>query len=52
MMVAVLEKHASSAGTLDAVEKVYDVDLNDTVLSDAAWEDVDDTIMDLVAEEE
>ena len=52
MMVAVLEKMASSAGTLDAVEKVYDVDLEDTVLSDAAWDDVDDTIMDLVAEEE
>ncbi len=52
MMVAVLEKKASSAGTLDAVEKVYDVDLEDNVLSDAAWEDVDDTIMDLVVEEE
>ena len=52
MMIAVLEKHAASAGTLDAVEKTYDVDLEDTVLSDAAWEDVDDTIMDLVAEEE
>ena len=52
MMVAVLEKHAASAGTLDAVEKVYDVDLENTVLSDAAWENVDDIIMDLVAEEE
>ncbi len=52
MMVAVLEKHAASAGTLDAVEKTYDVDLEDTVLSDAAWEDVDDTVMDLVFEEE
>ena len=52
MMVAVLEKHVASAGTLDAVEKTYDVDLEDTVLSDAAWEDVDDTIMDLVFEEE
>ncbi len=52
MMVAVLEKHAASAGTLDAVERTYNVNLNDTVLSDAAWEDVDDTIMDLVVEEE
>ncbi len=52
MMVAVLEKKASSAGTLAAVDKTYDVYLEDTVLSDAAWENVDDTIMDLVAEEE
>ena len=52
MMVAVLEKHAASAGMLDAVERTYKVNLDDTVLSDAAWEDVDDTIMDLVAEEE
>lgn len=52
MMIAVLEKHAASAGTLEAVERTYNVNLNDTVLSDAAWEDVDDTIMDLVAEEE
>ena len=52
MMVAVLEKNAASAGTLDAVERTYKVNLDDTVLSDAAWEDVDDTIMDLVAEEE
>lgn len=52
MMVAVLEKNASSAGTLAPVERVYEVDLEETVLSDEAWEDVDDTIMDLVAEEE
>ncbi len=52
MMIAVLEKNAASAGTLDAVERKYNVNLNDTVLSDAAWEDVDDTIMDLVSEEE
>ena len=52
MMIAVLEKHAASAGTLEAVERTYNVNLNDTVLSDAAWEDVDDTIMDLLAEEE
>ncbi len=52
LMVAVLEKHAASAGTLDAVERTYNVNLNDTVLSDAAWEDVDDTIMNLVEEEE
>ncbi len=52
LMIAVLEKNAASAGTLDAVERTYNVDLEDTVLSDTAWEDVDDTIMDLVAEEE
>ncbi len=52
LMVGVLEKYASMAGTLDPVERIYNVNLNDTVLSDAAWEDVDDRIMDLVAEEE
>lgn len=52
MMVAVLEKNAGSAGTLEAVEKVYEVDLENTILADDAWNDVDATIMDLVAEEE
>lgn len=52
MMVAVLEKNATSAGTLEAVEKVYEVDLENTILVDDAWNDVDATIMDLVAEEE
>ena len=47
-----MEKNAALAGTLDPVERIYNVNLNDTVLSDAAWEDVDDTIMDLVGEEE
>ncbi len=53
MMVAVLEKHAASAGTLDAVECTYEVNLEDGFhLSDGAWDDVDDRIMDLLAEEE
>ena len=51
-MVAVLEKYATSAGTLEAVEKVYKVDLDEMILPDDAWTDVDATLMDLVAEEE
>ncbi len=51
MMVSVLEKNAGKAGVLDAVEKTYKVDLEETVLSDAAWEEVDAVIMDLVTEE-
>ncbi len=51
MMVGVLEQNVGKAGTLDAVEKTYKVDLEETVLSDAAWEEVDAVIMDLMAEE-
>ncbi len=52
MMVAVLEKNAASAGTLEAVERTYEVDLEDYLLSDAAWEDVTAVSLDLLAEEE
>ena len=53
MMVAVLEKNAALAGTLDAVECTYKVNLEDGFhLADGAWDDVDDRIMDLLAEEE
>lgn len=50
MMVKVLEDNVSAAGTLDAVEKVYEVDLDDVVLSPEDWENVDDIIMDLIEE--
>jgi len=52
-MVAVLEKNAALAGTLEPIECTYEVNLEDGFhLSDGAWDDVDDRIMDLLAEEE
>ena len=50
MMLEVFEKHVSAAGTLDAVEKTYEIDLNNGVISQEDWVDIDDTIMNLMEE--
>lgn len=50
-VLAVFEKHASSVGTLSPVTKTYDVDLQNGVLTEEQWYEIDDCIMNIMSEE-
>ena len=51
LILDAIEKHVSEAGTLPAVEKEYELDLDNAILTQEAWVDVDDTVMDVYSEE-
>ncbi len=50
-VLVVLEKKADVAATKDAVTKTYEVDLKGNILSNEAWSEIDDIIMDMVLED-
>jgi len=45
------EGKVSEAGTLDAVEKEYDLDTSEAMVSEDDWIEIDDIIMDLYESE-
>ena len=49
-IISAMEERVKEAGTLEVVEKQYKVDLNENIVSDTDWEDIDDTIMNLIEE--
>lgn len=46
-VLQVMESKVAEAGTLDAVEKEYELDMDGAMLSDDDWAEVDDIIMDV-----
>ncbi len=51
LMLEAMEKNVDKAGTLDPVERVYDLDMNDSYISNDDWFNMDDVIMDLYDED-
>ncbi len=47
-ILKVMESKVSEAGTLDAIEKVYELDTDAAIVSEDAWIEIDDAIMDLL----
>ncbi|MBQ8281000.1 MAG: hypothetical protein IJZ25_01190 [Lachnospiraceae bacterium] len=47
-VLKVLEEKASEAGTLDPVEKEFELEMDTHILTDDGWVEVDDTIMNII----
>ncbi len=47
-VIKVMESKVSEAGTLEAIVKEYELDTDNAIVSEDAWIEIDDTIMDLV----
>lgn len=50
MMLEAMEKNVGAAGVLEGVELTYDIDTDNGVISEDAWVEIDDTIMNLTEE--
>lgn len=50
MMLDAMEKNVSNAGTLSAVEKTFDIDMDEYVITTDDWMEIDDIIMNVIEE--
>lgn len=48
LLIQAYEKNVSKAGTKDAVTKVYEIDIDNGILSSQAWSEIDEIIMDVL----
>lgn len=48
MVLDAIEKRVSEAGTLEAVQKQYELDIDDSVIKQEDWEEIDDVIMNII----